>query len=75
MTTKTIGATALLAAVLLLPNSGCVSKQVHCKFVNDVGAAAADYKACATKANMHGWQAEALELEKIVDSEKQNYCK
>jgi copper homeostasis protein CutC len=63
-----------LLAVGGLMMGGCVSKTVHCKFVNDVGTASVHYKDAATQANNPGYQAEADELKKTVDSEKQNYC-
>jgi hypothetical protein len=52
-----------------------VSKGVHCKFVSDVDTASAHYKDAATLASNAGWEAEADELKKTVDSEKAAYCK
>jgi hypothetical protein len=64
-------AVALLAS---LATACGVSKDVHCKFVSDVNRGAQHYEEAAKQAENAGWEAEASELKKTVESEQKLYC-
>jgi hypothetical protein len=70
-----IVARSLCMALLALSVPACVSKAVHCKFVTDVDTASAHYADAAKQASNPGFEAEASELRKTVDSEREAYCK
>ncbi len=74
--TRTVTIALLLFGIVPIGLYGCgVPQAVHCKFVNDVGNASANYGTAASAASNAAWQAEAQQLKTTVDSEKQNYCK
>jgi len=63
-----------LALLALLATACGVSKDVHCKFVSDVNRGAQHYEEAAKQAENAGWEAEASELKKTVESEQKQYC-